>query len=278
MESISNLFIVHQLLSWRAIVEILLLALGLFFLYRTLMRLGTWKIAVGVLAAILVFLAAALLDLKAIEWVFENISHVAVIALIVIFQPELRKIFERAVSMKRTEGGGRGEALSRLVQEGMTELARQKRGAIIVFPGKEPVGEWLSGGFGLDAEASLPLLLSIFDPHSPGHDGALVIENGKFSRYGVRLPVSDTSKLPREYGRGIPGTTRPWDLRKRRTHWFSWYPKSAGSCRRLPGGRFDGSTGWIRSEMKSPPTGGSRLPTRWKSGQAGAVATWPRSF
>ena len=82
----------------------------------------------------------------------------------------------------------------------MTELARQKRGAIIVFPGKEPVGEWLSGGFGLDAEASLPLLLSIFDPHSPGHDGALVIENGKFSRYGVRLPVSDTSKLPREYG------------------------------------------------------------------------------
>jgi DNA integrity scanning protein DisA with diadenylate cyclase activity len=200
MDPISLPFVLNQLLSWRAMVDILLLATGLFFLYRTLMRLGTWKIAVGVLAAILVYLFAALLDLRGIEWVFGNVSHVAVIALIVIFQPELRKVFERAVSVRRAEGGGKGEALARIVEEGAAELARQKRGAIVVFPGREPVREWLSGGVGLDAEPSLPLLLSLFDPHSPGHDGALIIRNGKFVRYGTRLPISETGKLPQQLG------------------------------------------------------------------------------
>ncbi|MGD8366687.1 MAG: hypothetical protein PVG78_03510 [Desulfobacterales bacterium] len=118
MEPISLPFIIDQMVSWRALVDILLLATGLFLIYRTLMRLGTWKIVVGVLAAILVYLFAALLDLRGTEWVFGNVSHVAVIALLVIFQPELRKIFERAVSMKRSEAGGQGAALARIVEEG----------------------------------------------------------------------------------------------------------------------------------------------------------------
>lgn len=200
MEPINRLFIIDQLLSWRALADIFLLSAGLFLLYRTLLRLGTWKIAVGVMAAVLLYLVAALLDLKGIEWVFGNVSHVAMIALIVIFQPELRKVFERAVSMRREETLGGGKKLARMVEEAAVELTRQKRGAIIAFPGREPVKAWLSGGVPLNAEPSLSLLLSIFDPHSPGHDGALIIRNGKFSKYGVRLPISETSKLPQEYG------------------------------------------------------------------------------
>ncbi len=79
-------------------------------------------------------------------------------------------------------------------------MAQQHRGAIVVFPGKEPIDEWLSGGFKLDAKPSSPLIMSIFDPNSPGHDGALIIQNGKFKRFGVRLPVSQSSRLPEEYG------------------------------------------------------------------------------
>jgi len=200
MESISGIFIIDRLLSLRSLADIFVLSAGIFFLYRTLLRLGTWKIAVGVLAAILVYLVDALLDLKGVEWVFGNVSHVAAIALIVIFQPELRKVFERAVSMRRGKNLGEGKELARIVEEAAAELARQKRGAIIVFPGREPFKEWLSGGVPLNAEPSLSLLLSIFDPHSPGHDGALIIRNGKISKYGVRLPISETSKLPQEYG------------------------------------------------------------------------------
>jgi len=192
--------LVRELLSWRAVLDIFLIAAGLFFLYRTLLRLGTWKIVAGILVAMAVFLLASFMDLKGIEWIFSNISQVAVIALIVLFQPELRKILEQTASVKRSEPRDLDEKLSRLVVDALLKLAQQRRGAIVVFPGKEPIQEWLSGGFILDANPSLPLIMSIFDPNSPGHDGALIITNGKFSRFGVRLPVSQSSKLPDEYG------------------------------------------------------------------------------
>ena len=200
MEQVGILVLVRELLSWRAILDIFLIAAGLFFLYRTLLRLGTWKIVAGILVAMAIFLVASLMDLKGIGWIFSNISQVAAIALIVLFQPELRKILEQAASVKRSEPLDLDEKLSRLVVDVLQKLAQQRRGAIVVFPGKEPIQEWLSGGFVLDAKPSIPLIMSIFDPNSPGHDGALIITNGKFSRFGVRLPVSQSSRLPEEYG------------------------------------------------------------------------------
>jgi uncharacterized protein (TIGR00159 family) len=172
----------------------------IFFLYRTLVRLGTWKIAAGILAAIGIFLIARLLDLRTVEWVFGNFSHVAVIALIVIFQPELRKFFERAVSVRGSQTRDPGDVLSRLIAYTLFTLARERRGALVVFPGREPIEGWVSGGYPLDARASIPLLRSIFDPHSPGHDGALIVDRGRFTRLGVRLPVSQSQQLSDEYG------------------------------------------------------------------------------
>jgi hypothetical protein len=125
---------------------------------------------------------------------------VALIALIVIFQPELRKIFERAASLRRAEIRDVGARLSQVIVDALVKLAEQRRGAIVVFPGKEPLEEWLSGGNKLDARPSMPLIMSIFDPNSPGHDGALIVEKGKFTRFGVRLPISQGSKLPEEFG------------------------------------------------------------------------------
>ena len=97
------ILLIQQFFDWRALVDILLMSASLFFLYRTLQRLGTWGIAAGILIAIVVYLLASILDLKGIEWIMGNLSQVAVIALIIIFQPELRKIFERAASVRRSE-------------------------------------------------------------------------------------------------------------------------------------------------------------------------------
>jgi len=192
--------LVKGMIGWKAVVDIVLIAAGLFFLYHTLRRLGTWRIVAGIALAAFLFLIANFLDLKGLEWIFGNFSQVAVIALVVIFQPELRKIFERAVSVRRSEIRDVGADLPRMIVDSLVKLASQRRGAIVVFPGKEPIQEWLSGGFKLDARPSIPLIMSIFDPNSPGHDGALIIENGKFTRFGVRLPVSQSSKLPDELG------------------------------------------------------------------------------
>ena len=194
------IILIKEITGWKAMVDIALIAAGLFFLYHTLLRLGTWRIVAGILLAGFLFLIANFLNLKGLEWIFGNFSQVAVVALIVIFQPELRKIFERAASVKRFRTRDAGTELSHLIAESLIKLAEQRRGAIVVFPGKEPVQEWLSGGFKLDASPSIPLIMSIFDPNSQGHDGALIIEKGRFTRFGVRLPVSLSSKLPDELG------------------------------------------------------------------------------
>ncbi len=192
--------LIKGVIGWKAVVDIVLIATGLFFLYHTLLRLGTWRILAGIMLAAFLFFIANVMDLRGLEWIFGNFSHVAVIALVVIFQPELRKIFERAASVRRFEIRDAGAELSRMIMDSMIKLAAQRRGAIVVFPGKEPVQEWLSGGFKLDARPSIPLIMSIFDPNSPGHDGALIIQKGKFTRFGVRLPISQSSKLPDEFG------------------------------------------------------------------------------
>ncbi len=181
-------------------VDILLTSTGLFFLYRTLQRLGTWSIAAGILIAMVVYLLARLLDLKGVEWILGNFSHVAVIALIVIFQPELRKIFEQAASLYRSKPVDLGEEFVGILVDSLWDLADKRRGAIVILPGKEPIQEWLSGGYTLDAKPSMPLIMSIFDPNSPGHDGALLVEKDKLSRFGVRLPSSQSTRLPEEYG------------------------------------------------------------------------------
>jgi uncharacterized protein (TIGR00159 family) len=194
------ILLLKQFFQWRALVDIALITAGLFFLYRTLQRLGTWGIAAGMLIATAVYLLASLLDLKGIEWILGNLSQVAVIALIIIFQPELRKIFERAASAWRLKKAGPGEEMSTVLVEALWRLAEKRQGAIVVFPGREPLQEWLSGGHELDAKPSMPLIMSIFDPNSAGHDGAVIVAGGRFTRFGVRLPVSKSARLGEEYG------------------------------------------------------------------------------
>jgi uncharacterized protein (TIGR00159 family) len=200
VDTLGLLRISTEMFSWRAALDIVLMAAGLFLLYRTLVRLGTWKIATGILAAVGIFLLARFLDLRGIEWILGNFSQVAVVALIVIFQPELRKVFERAVSMRSSRTRDPGDVVSRLIAYTLFVLAKKRQGALVVFPGREPIQEWIAGGYALDARPSIPLLRSIFDPHSPGHDGALIVEKGRFARLGVRLPVSKTQQLADEFG------------------------------------------------------------------------------
>lgn len=192
--------VLSEFLYWRNFFDVLLIAVGIFVLIRTLRRRGTWKIMAGIMVAMSVFLLAKLLDLNGIKWIYSNLSNVILVAFIVIFQPELRKIFEQAVSLGRGKFNDPGNELVQMIADGLFSMAELRRGAIIVFPGREPMQEFLSGGYPLNAQPSLPLLMSIFDPHSPGHDGALVVSKGLFERFAVRLPVSESSELSEDYG------------------------------------------------------------------------------
>jgi diadenylate cyclase len=191
---------IKEMLNWRVSLDILLIAGLIYFLYYTLRSLGTWKIIAGVFLTLVLFLAARLLGLQGINYLFSNFSHVALLALIIIFQPEIRRIFERAASLRRNESGGETTLLRSNLKEAIFGLAQKRCGAIFAFPGRDSIQPWTSEGISLEAYPSVPLLLSIFDPHTPGHDGAMVIRNGKASSFGVRLPVSKSGNLSDAFG------------------------------------------------------------------------------
>jgi diadenylate cyclase len=190
----------EELVGWKAALDVFLIATLLFFIYRTFRGLGTWRVLLGILIAVTIFVMASLLQLEGMTWVYSNLSQVAVLGIIVIFQPEIRKVFERTVSLRRNKANNGNSGLSIMIGDALFALSEQRRGAILVLPGKESVRQWLSGGFSVDAKPSFPLFMSIFDPHSPGHDGALIIRNGKITWFGTRLPISKSDNLPSDYG------------------------------------------------------------------------------
>ncbi|HSH71323.1 MAG TPA: diadenylate cyclase [Deferrisomatales bacterium] len=192
--------LLRELLDWRVYPDVIVLAIMAFLLYRTLRAMGTWKIALGLALAAVVFLLASLLDLRGVAWIFSNLSQVTLIAFLVVFQPEIRKILERAAPLRWGKLGHTVEQLPFLIDEALFALAERHWGALVVLPGHDSVQAWASQGIKADATPSFPLLLSVFDPNSPGHDGAAVIAGGRLTRFAVRLPLSESRRLSERLG------------------------------------------------------------------------------
>ena len=125
-------------------------------------------------------------------WIFQGFFAVLIIAILVIFQEELRHIFER-IAVWSLQGASKEQSTPKLVEIVMTsvaEFAQEKIGALIVLHGRDPLDRHLDGGWDLNGELSAALLESIFDSHSLGHDGAVVIDGEKLTRFGCHLPLS----------------------------------------------------------------------------------------
>jgi uncharacterized protein (TIGR00159 family) len=138
-----------------------------------------------------IYLAARQLGLGLTAAIFQAFFAVLVLILVVVFQDDLRRIFEQVgawVSRRRGEEptGGPNDVLVRSAEQ----LAAARTGALIVVPGREPIDRHLEGGVELDGRLSQPLLLSLFDASSPGHDGAVVLVNDRITHFAVHLPLS----------------------------------------------------------------------------------------
>jgi uncharacterized protein (TIGR00159 family) len=138
-----------------------------------------------------IYLAARQLGLGLTAAIFQAFFAVLVLILVVVFQDDLRRIFEQVgawVSRRRGEEptGGPNDVLVRSAEQ----LAAARTGALIVVPGREPIDRHLEGGVELDGRLSQPLLLSLFDASSPGHDGAVVLVNDRITYFAVHLPLS----------------------------------------------------------------------------------------
>jgi hypothetical protein len=162
----------------------------------------------------------------------------------------------------------------------VTHLVGERRGALLVFPGSEPVEGHVEGGIALDARLSEPLLLSLFDPHSPGHDGAVIVQGDRLTRFAVHLPLSNDEDQLRGHGTrhaaalGLAERTSALCVvvsEERGTVSVA----RGGSLRQLSGP--EGLTQELRSFLEAlepePAQGGQRLARvlpRWREGLLGA--------
>lgn len=150
------------------------------------------RVALGGVAAVLgCFGLASWLDLRLTIQLFQGFMAIGALVLVVVFQDDLRRFFEGITLwvVRNATPRPSNDVLDEL-GELCFSLARLRVGSIFVFPGREPLDRLLDGGHYLDGRVSEPLLRSLLDTATPGHDGAIVIRGGKVTRFGVHLPLS----------------------------------------------------------------------------------------
>ncbi|MEX2536503.1 MAG: diadenylate cyclase CdaA [Trueperaceae bacterium] len=171
------------------LVDILIIAVFLYQGYQLLIGSRAWNVLRGLAALIGLWFLSTQIGLEATNWVFDRMAPVGFIALVVVFQPELRAALER-VGRGRLTRAATGDP----VQEIMTsvrELAAQRRGALIAIEQRTPLKEYGRNGTALNAPVSAALLNTIFASHGPLHDGGVIIREEVLSFAGAIFPLSE---------------------------------------------------------------------------------------
>ena len=156
----------------------------------------------GIVIVVGVYVLVQQLDLVMTSAVLEKFFAVILIALVVIFQEELRGFFERLAvwSFDNRFGQPKKLRLTRaevdVIARSVQDMARKRIGALIILKGRDLISRHLDGGIDLGGRLSEQLLMSLFDPHSIGHDGAAIVEGNRLTEFSCHLPLSkNISKL-----------------------------------------------------------------------------------
>jgi len=174
------------------IIDILFVAVLLYTATAFLKQTRAAFVIRGIFILAAIYILARYLDLQLTAWIFQGFFAIFLIIIVVIFQEELRQIFERIAVWSLARKGGRplpSNSADVLVGT-VADLAKDRIGALIVVEGKDPIARHVMGGIEVEGKISGPLLKSIFDPHSPGHDGAVIVEKDRISLFAAHLPLS----------------------------------------------------------------------------------------
>jgi diadenylate cyclase len=179
-------------------IDIVILSAFIFYVYRFIRQRRAVRLARGVLILMAVLLVSTIFNMKAMNFILQNFFQVGMIALIVIFQSDLRAALERFGSTKITKLRGISESdakaianVAGTISEAADVLAKTKTGALIAIERSTKLGEHLSHGVILNAEMSSLLIRNIFFDKAPMHDGAMIIRDKRIYAAGCYLPLSN---------------------------------------------------------------------------------------
>lgn len=206
MDAIQEVFRTLERMQWSDYLDIIVVA---FLIYKCLPLIRTpniMRIARTVIALVLVAWITGIMHLYTLNWILNQFLAVGILAFIVLFQPELRRMIDHLGNVKLSTFFG----FTRPVQEmdnviAQTVMAceimsREKVGALIVFAREQRLDEYFKTGTQIDGQVSEQLLRNVFFKNSPLHDGAMIIRDGRVAAAGCVLPLSESHRLSADLG------------------------------------------------------------------------------
>ena len=191
------------LIHWKAILEILILW---FLIFQVMLFFeGTKAIQVvrGIAILLVAFFIFQKLGLERLDWLFRNFFAISIIAILIIFHPEIRQGLARLGQRHIFVPAMRQEDLDLMLKEisQATEiLAKDKMGALIAIEKKSSLSGYIESGIRLDAKISSELIQAIFTPNNPLHDGAVIIQHGRIISAGSLFPLAQRQDINRIFG------------------------------------------------------------------------------
>lgn len=197
-----------QLLTWRMLANILDIIVVWYFVYKLIMLIrGTKAVQLfkGILVIALIKIVSWYLGLRTVSYIMDQFINWIVIALIVIFQPEIRRGLEhigrgsllmRGNNPKLEQENHLIKALDKAIQY----MSKRRIGALITIQMNTGLEDYIETGIDLDADVTGELLINIFIPNTPLHDGAVIIRDGKIAVAAAYLPLSESNLIPKELG------------------------------------------------------------------------------
>lgn len=188
-------------MRWNDIVDIIIVTVILYNIFIIIKETRALQMLQGLLIILFLVVISRILDLYLLSWLLTGLTAIWIIAFVIVFQPELRRalvelgqnrlfkyIFKEHVQLYRE------------IKEASEILCKRKTGALIVIEREINLKSFIETGIKLDAETSSELLISIFNPKSPLHDGAVIIREGRIAAAACVLPLSQKEDIDKKYG------------------------------------------------------------------------------
>ncbi len=195
---------------FKLLTLILDLLIVIYILYKFIVyakKSRMWQLLKGILFILIITAISEALQLKILNFILTAFMPYGVIALIVIFAPELRRMLEQLGTNKITRYFGIDKDLETKTKEDVykvviaaTELAKTKTGGLIVIERDIKINDIIDSGVKIDSEVSPQLIVNLFTPNTPLHDGALIISNNKIIAAACILPLADDKDIAKEIG------------------------------------------------------------------------------
>jgi diadenylate cyclase len=188
-------------MRWNDILDILIVSFIIYNLFLLIKETRAIQMLQGLIIIMVFVFVSRLLDMYLLSWILTGLTALWIIAFIIVFQPELRRVLVELGQNRLFRFIFKEHAqLYRELKEASEILSKKKIGALIVIEREINLKSFIDTGTKLDAETSSELLISIFNTKSPLHDGAIIIREGRIAAAGCVLPLSQKEDMDKRYG------------------------------------------------------------------------------